>query len=227
MHMEALNRVRLSALTWPFPFLVRLGWATAGVPNPNVIDARGRVFLLRGNGICFSRGFGRICSSLRQAGIWAEDLRCVGDRWLVRQLRSDHRAGLLRYPIILVGHSCGGRYALFAARQLEQLGVAIGLVVCVDVAWPYAVSDNVRRAVHLYRSQRRLYPARALQAARGSKAVIENLDLDGPSAPFPGRGLHHLNITASRAVQNYVVRRVIEVCMPVSATGARELMRLT
>jgi hypothetical protein len=89
--------------------------------------------------------------------------------------------------------------------------VTIDLVVCVDVAWPYEVSGNVRRAIHLYRSRRRLYPARPLWAAPGSNAVIENLDLDGPAAPVPGQGLHHLNITASLAIQSYIGRRVMEV----------------
>src|SRR5262249_7093810 len=119
--------MRLSALTWPFPFLVRLGWATAGVPNPNPAQAVGHAFLLRGNGAIFSRGFGRICGTLRQAGLWAEDLRCVGDRWLCRHLVREHRAGRLRGPVIFIGHSCGGRYALFASRRLEPLGVAVEL----------------------------------------------------------------------------------------------------
>jgi hypothetical protein len=70
--------MRLSALTWPFPFLVRPGWATAGVPNPNPAQALGHAFLLRGNGAVFSRGFGRICAALRQlasgrktSAVWA------------------------------------------------------------------------------------------------------------------------------------------------------------
>lgn len=203
--------MRLSALTWPFPFLVRLGWATAGTPNSDPANCLGRVFLLRGNGVFFSRGFGRLCGLLRQAGWWAEDLRCVGDRWLCRHLANEQRAGQLEGPVVFVGHSCGGRYALFAARQVESLGVAVDLVLCIDVAWPYQVPGNVKRAVHLYRSRRRLYPARALEPAPGSPATIENVDLDGSNAPFPGRGLHHLNITASSAVQAYIVERIMEV----------------
>jgi Thioesterase domain len=201
--------MRLSALTWPFPFLVRLGWATAGVPNPNPAQAVGHAFLLRGNGAVFSRGFGRICGALRRAGFWAEDLRCVGDRWLCRHLIREHRAGRLRGPVIFVGHSCGGRYALFASRRLEQLGVAVDLLICVDVAWPYHVSGNVRRAIHLYRTRQRLYPARPLRPAPGSAAAIENLDLDRPDSPLASCGLHHLNITAAQAIQGYIIERVL------------------
>jgi pimeloyl-ACP methyl ester carboxylesterase len=202
--------MRLSAITWPFPFWVRLGWATAGARNPHPTEALGRAFLLRGNGAVFSRGFGPLCGALRRAGLWAEDLRCVGDLWLCRHLAHEHKAARLLCPVVFVGHSRGGRSALYAARQLEQLGVVVDLLVCVDVAWPYEVAGNVRRAVHLYRGRRRLYPARPLRAAAGSQAVVENVDLDEPSAPVSGRGLHHLNITACQAVRDYVIGRVLQ-----------------
>ena len=48
--------MRLSRWLWPFSFGTRLGWLTASVPNPD--PRRGRVFLLRGNAIVFSRGLG-------------------------------------------------------------------------------------------------------------------------------------------------------------------------
>jgi hypothetical protein len=93
--MREMHEMRVCALLWPFPFLVRLGWATAWERNPPIEQARGRVYLLRGNAILFSHGFGRMCRLFRQAGLWADDLRCVGDRWLRRRLRHDHDAGQL------------------------------------------------------------------------------------------------------------------------------------
>ena len=74
--------MRGCALTWPFCFGVRLGWATTRTPNPDPKQAAGRVYLLRGNAVVFSRGFGTICGRLRRAGLWSEDLRRVGDRWV-------------------------------------------------------------------------------------------------------------------------------------------------
>jgi hypothetical protein len=186
-----MARFRLAALTWPFPFGVRLGWATAATPNPPLGAARGRAYLLRGQAVVFSRGFGRMCGALRQAGLWAEDLRCVGDCWARRHLLAHPHRG----PLILIGHSCGGRYALFTAEKLLPLGVTIDLLVGIDVALPYPVPGNVREAVHLYRSRRRLYPAGPLRAAPGSRAKIENVDLDADGSPIDPAGLHHLNIT--------------------------------
>lgn len=201
--------MQVSALTWPFSFGVRLGWATTRRPNPEPERERGRVYLLRGNGVVFSRGFAAICDRLRDAGLWAEDLRCVGDRWVRKHLRADRAAGRLRGPVILVGHSCGGRYALFAAEHLSRLGIAVELLICIDVAMTPEVAPNVRHAAHLYRSRRRIYPARPLRPASGSAASVENVDLDAEDSPISPAWLHHLNITGSPLVQDWVVTRVL------------------
>ena len=203
--------MKLLDLVWPFVPLARLGWATASHPNPEPQSARGRVFLLRGNGAVFSRGFGRLCDRFRAAGFRAEDLRCTGDSAACCELLAARERGELSGPVVFVGHSRGGRRTLAAAQRLEPAGVVVDLLVCVDVAFPPPAPGNVRHAVHLYRSRLRLYPARPLRAAPGSSAVIENINLDGPDPPFPGRGLHHLNITASEAVHDWIIRCVGEV----------------
>jgi hypothetical protein len=177
------------------------------------------VYLLRGNAVIFSRGFGALCGRLRQAGLWAEDLRCVGDRWVRWHVQADREAGRLQGPVILVGHSCGGRYALFTAWELARRGIPVELVVCIDVAMPSTVAANVRHALHVYRSRRRLYPARPLRAEANSAARVTNLDLDGAGSPIAPFGLHHLNITASPAVQTWVFERILEAVATAEAEG--------
>ena len=210
--------MRLAALLWPFPFGVRLGWATTSVPNPDIRQARARAFLLRGQAVVFSRGFGPMCDRLRRENIWAEDLRGVGDCWVRRRLIADREAGLSG-PVILVGHSCGARYSLFSAHELARRGIAVELIVCVDAAIPYTVAANVRHAANLYRSRGRIYPARPLVAAPGSAARITNVDLDAEDAPIAPAGLHHLNMTGSRAVQDWIVARVLEAVGRAEAEG--------
>ncbi len=158
-----------------------------------------------------------MCTRFREAGLWAEYLRCVGDRWVRRHLRADHERGHLHGPVILVGHSCGGRYALFTARELARWRIPVELIVCLDVAMPFRVAANVGQAVHLYRSQHRLYPARPLQAEPGSTARVQNLDLGHINSPIAPSGLHHLNITSSLPVQNWVVERVLEAVATVES----------
>ncbi len=202
--------MRLSRLLWPFPFGVRLGWLTAGAPNPEPGAAVGSVFLLRGNGIVFSRGFGALGGALRRLGFWTEDLRCAGDRWLCRHLRAEQKEGRLRGPIVFVGHSCGGRYALYAADELRQAGIAVDAIVCLDVALPPLVPANVKSAVNLYLTRFRLYPARPLLPGPGSSAQITNIDLDAADSPIAPNGLHHLNLTDSHAVQSFVLAKIQE-----------------
>lgn len=197
-----------SPIAWLFPAVSRFGWATTSVRNPPKADARAAAYLFRGNGAIFSPGFGRLCDRLRAAGLWAEDLRCTGDRWACRHLTGRHAAGRPSGPVALVGHSRGGRRALAAAAQLGRAGIAVDLVVCVDVAFPPPVPGNVRRAVHLFRSGWRVYPVRPLRPATGAGGRVENIDLDAPMSPFPGRGLHHLNMTGCPALQSWVVRQI-------------------
>lgn len=198
--------MQLARLIWPFPFLVRLGWATCRTANPDPVNARGRVFLLRGQAIVFSGGFGVLCDALRRQGIWAEDLRCVGDLWARRRLLADQRSG----PVVFVGHSCGGRHALHAARALQPAGVTVDLVVGLDVAFPPLVTGNVKRAVNLYLGGRRIYPAGLFRAEPGSTTRIENIDLRTAHSPVSVRWLQHLTITNSAAVQAYVLGRILE-----------------
>jgi hypothetical protein len=164
------------------------------------------VFFFRGQGILFSRGFGMMCAELRRRGVWAEDLRCRGDTWAVRRVVAERTPE----PVVFVGHSCGGRSALFAAEELCAVGVEVRLLVCIDVTLPPPVSSNVRRAFNLRRTRRRIYPAMALVAAPGGRTVIENIDLDATNSPIDPRWVCHLNITSRARVREFVVRRIVE-----------------
>jgi hypothetical protein len=120
--------IRVCAYLWPFTFGVRLGWLTAGRKNPPLTRVSDRIFFFRGQAAVYSNGFGTLCGAFRRAGCWAEDLRCVGHRWVCHEL-SESQKGAATGRNILVGHSAGGRYALVAAQQLDKVGVPIDLLV--------------------------------------------------------------------------------------------------
>ena len=195
------------------PFLVRLGWASTRVANPDPRRAAGRVFFFRGQAIVFSRGFGAMCDDLRRRGVWAEDLRCRGERWAVRQVLADRRDGRPS-PVVFVGHSCGGRSAIFAAEELRAAGAGVSLIVCIDVTLPPPVPANVRHAINLRRTRRRLYPAMPLVAAPGAAPVIENIDLDAPDSPIDPAWICHVNVTSRPRVRRYVVDRIVAALRP-------------
>ncbi len=192
------------------PPLVRLGWLTSRIPNPGAASRAGRVYFFRGQAIFFSRGFGRMCEALRREGVWAEDLRCRGEWWACRHLLAEPPAE----PVVLVGHSCGGRSALFAADRLRKSGVTVDLLVCLDVTLPPPVPANVRRAVNLYLSGWRLYPAGRLRPAPGAAPRIDNVDVSAPDSPITAGWLCHVTFTDSAAVQDFVVRKILDVVGP-------------
>ena len=202
-----------------FPSISRLGWYTTTVANPREEHARGTAFLFRGQGAVFSRSFGLLCDRLRMNGIWAEDCRCTGDRWACRCLESRQSAGAASTPVVFIGHSRGGRRAIAAAAALEKNAIAVDLLIGIDVAFARPVPANVRQAVHLFRSAYRLYPARPWVATT-AQTVVENVDLDVAGAPFPGRGLYHLNITRSEAVRNWIINRVVREAVQSPPTPA-------
>lgn len=200
--------IRLCSYLWPFTCGTRLGWLTAGQPNPDPTLARDRIFFFRGQAVIFSNGFGTLCGLLRRAGYWAEDFRCVGHRWACRQLLAARNRNEPLGRVIFVGHSAGGRYALLAAEQLQKVGVAVDLLVGLDVALPDPVAANVKTAVHLYLSGLRLYPARPFTPTADSTTRIENIAVNEAAAPLSARWLCHLNMTDSRAVQQFVLQRI-------------------
>ncbi len=114
----------------------------------------------------------------------------MGDAWACRHILTHAGPG----PIIFVGHSCGGRAALYAAKELENVGVKVDLVVCLDVAFPPLVPGNVKKAVNLYLAGPRMYPAHPLQAMDPA-TIVANIHLGAPSFR-----LNHLTITSDPQV---------------------------
>ena len=201
----AISLLRPTTWLWPFPFGLSVDWLTVNAANPERKSARGRVYCLRGQGIVFSPGMALICEKLRPEGYYCRDLRCMGDALVVRETRTDRARGIPLCPIILAGHSAGGRAAIHASAQLASLGIPVALLITVDVAIPPVVPSNVRRAINIYRTNQRIYPAGPLHCSPDSETLIENMDLDSPQSPIHQPGIHHLNITSIPAIQNLIL----------------------
>lgn len=193
----------------PFALAALTARAVPDAPS-NPVRPLGHVYLVRGQGHVFSGGWLVLRDRLRLAGLRAEDFADVGaaDR-VCADVLALRRAGRLGGPLVLVGHSRGGRQCLFAADRLRAEGVRVELLVAADVALPPRVPDNVVRAVNVLLTRERFYPAGRLRPAEGSRAVVENVDLDGPDAPFDPAGLHHLNFTDSFELRDYLFRRIL------------------
>jgi len=183
------------------------GGPVAG-PAPTV---QGRVYVLRGQGFVFSGGLGTVAQRLQQSGVRTSDLSDWGAGGAVNEIVADRKQGTFRGPLVFVGHSRGGRQALGAAAALAQHGITVDLVVVVDAMAVPQVPGNVRRAVNLYLTQGRVYPAAPLQPTPGAATTIENIALDVAGSPIDAGGANHLSVDDNPQLQDYVFRRVRSV----------------
>ena len=111
-------------------------------------------------------------------------------------------------------------------RNWAGSDIEVRLIVCLDVTLPPPVPGNVRRAINLRRTLRRLYPAMPLVAAPG-RAVIENIDLDATDSPIDPAGIWHVNITSRPRVRQFVVGRILLVDEVAPALLAQGVLGLT
>jgi pimeloyl-ACP methyl ester carboxylesterase len=117
-----------------------------------------------------------------RAGV-AEDAHPVADvRWAVQQLREQHG----ELPIVLVGHSMGGRAALWAADERGVVGL-VGLAPWVTQGEPYKQVVG-RRLLVVHGTRDRT------TSAKNSKALVdavrEEVTVAGPGAAADATFVH-------------------------------------
>ncbi|MGA7803063.1 thioesterase domain-containing protein, partial [Bradyrhizobium sp.] len=137
---------------------------TKDAPGPAVVSAppqaeappivpRGRVYLFRGAmGLIFSRGMDRLTEKLERAGITANVYEFTLCSLITGPAIDEYRRD--PEPIILIGHSMGGRCALQFAEKLQDEGIPVSLVVTIDPAHLSPdVPLNVERFINIFLSK--------------------------------------------------------------------------
>lgn len=121
--------------------------ASARAPHPLV-----RAYLVRGIlGLIFSRGMNRLADQLGEAGVDAK----VYDFPQCDEIAdiAIREYGEAPAPIVLIGHSMGGRCVLLMARRLREAKIRVGLLVTVDpVHGSPSVPANVERYINIFLS---------------------------------------------------------------------------
>jgi hypothetical protein len=130
-----------SAVSQPEPPTLR--------PQPAL---RGRAYLVRGVlGLIFSRGMNGLADQLTQDGVAADTYDFPSCDSVAEAAANDYRAAPA--PIVLIGHSMGGRCALLVAEKLRQDHIPVSLLVTVDpVHASPGVPPNVERYINIFLS---------------------------------------------------------------------------
>ncbi len=178
--------------------------AAPSTTEPLPTQPRGRVYLFRGAlGPIFSTGMDRLAEKIVRAGLPADTYEftlcgLVAAR-AVEKYRQDPA------PIVLIGHSMGGRCALQFSEKLQEEGIPVSLVVTIDPAHLSPdVPANVERFINIFLS----------------KNVLGGGDIK-PVAGFPGHyasydlekhdEVSHITIDKVDAIHRQIVDKIVEL----------------
>jgi hypothetical protein len=195
--------------------------ATAAPPEsePAPIVPRGRAYLFRGAmGLIFSRGMDRLREKLEQAGITADVYEFTLCSLIAGPAIDDYRKDPA--PIILIGHSMGGRCALQFAERLRDEGIPVALVVTIDPAHLSPdVPLNVERFINIFLSKDVLGGG-DIRATPGFQGHYASYDLDRYGE------LSHITIDKSDLIHQQLVAKIVElVATPAKVEGETVQLR--
>ncbi len=144
------------ALAGQIPAIKQTAAHTADAPSapqPSPMLPRGRAYLFRGAmGLIFSRGMDRLTEKIERAGITANVYEFTVCDLVAGAAIETYKQDPA--PIILIGHSMGGRCALLFSEKLRDEGIPVSLVVTVDPAHLSPdVPLNVERFINIFLSK--------------------------------------------------------------------------
>lgn len=184
----------------------------------------GQAFCLRGLLDVFSLGLNDLSERLRSEGIVARTVSGPSWRSLARNIYRARLQGDLHRPLILVGHSYGADNAIRLARKLGRWNIDVELLVLLDATSPPPLPSNVARCLHVYRPTvvGNLFPflfaGNPVDAEEGNnRTEIVNKIVSRENFGAAAARIDHLNLDASVAVHDLVLKEILRVCPPDAA----------
>jgi pimeloyl-ACP methyl ester carboxylesterase len=175
---------------------------------------RARAYLVRGLlGLIFSRGMNQLAERLGESGVDADvyDFPSCDD--IADSAIAAYREAPA--PIVLIGHSMGGRCVLLMAKRLQEVKIPVGLLVTVDpVHGSPSVPVNVERYINIFMSD----------SVLGGADVTSEQGFQGHFASFDlvtHWDVSHVTIDKLDALHDQLIAKCVELATtPVQAEGA-------
>jgi pimeloyl-ACP methyl ester carboxylesterase len=195
------------------------GPATPGAVEPSTEQSpdlsRARVYLFRGAlGLIFSRGMDKLAAQIQRTGVTVNVYEFTLCGLIAAAAIEEYKQN--PFPIVLMGHSMGGRCALEFSEKLKEEGIQVGLVVTIDPAHlSPSVPTNVARFINIFLS----------------KDVLGGGDIK-PVAGFAGQyasydlqdhGELHINIDKMDVLHQQLAAKVLEVAAAPAKTEGESL----
>jgi hypothetical protein len=184
----------------------------------NTSSKKGEVHTMRGGLGIFSKGMNQLRDSVAEkyhissrSTMWynaGEVSRNIINRYYKQK---EHR------PIILVGHSLGANEQIKVARNLNDAGVPVALLVTVDAVSQTIVPPNVKQVLNVYKpGYVPMFSGLKLRAVNPEKTNIENVNVD----LLKEVNVNHFTIDKDKVVQAMILDKVEKVLIDGNKKGA-------
>ena len=187
--------------------------ATAAPPSADAssVAPRGRVYLFRGAlGLIFSRGMDRLTERLQKAGLTADVYEFTICSLITNNAIETYKRDPA--PIILIGHSMGGRCALQFAETLQAENIPVNLIVTIDPAHlSPEVPTNVERFINIFLSKDVLGGGN-IKAVKDFPGHFASYDLDRHDEVL------HISIDKMDAIHQQIVAKIRDIAMTPAKT---------
>lgn len=181
-----------------------------------------KVLVLRGVFEVFSLGMNDLAKKLRCRGY---DAKSTSWTMALHEAKCcDQR------PLVVVGHSLGGRMCGWVPRKLRKCGKRVPLIIIVDANLVLRIPSNVDRCLHLHVTNPvGIFHGRPVRGESTNTDVV-NWDISrGQPSTFKG-GVNHFNIDATDWVHQIIINE-IEASFPLASstqtTNASSVRHLT
>jgi LysM repeat protein len=177
---------------------------TPPVADPSPIQPQGRVYLFRGAlGLIFSRGMDKLAARIERSGITANVYEFTICGLITAAAIEDYKRN--PFPIILIGHSMGGRCALQFSEALKDEGIPVSLVVSIDPAHLSPdVPSNVERFINIFLSKDVLGGGN-IQPSKDFAGHFASYDLNEHSEVI------HINIDKMDLIHQQIVSKIEQI----------------
>ena len=175
----------------------------------------GNVVLLRGWRDLYSTGIDDLTKTLNRAGVNASVYRCAQWRDLAQAIGHRNCPG----PLILIGFSYGADDSIEIARQLQQAGQPVDLLITIDPVTPPLVPANVKLCYNYFQTNGvwDLFPwLRGIPLKADGASRLINVDIRAQRPDLLEPDTAHSNIAANPKLHREIVQRVLEVWPPTS-----------
>lgn len=185
--------------------------------QPTTAGSRvGTVYCIRGWKGIWSAGIDAMAKQLSEKGVTThvympEQVHALGATLVERYKNApDHE------PICFIGHSRGVDASLIIAKQLEDAGVKVDTIVCVDSVDQTTVPANVRVCYNYWMPgvifDTNLLRGIPLQPEPGSTGQVFNYNCDKEYRSWRSWYTNHINFDDDPKIQKRIVDQLLESC---------------